>query len=218
MTQQAASELAVYQGQFGEFSITPGDRTGVLIYRTGLIVAALSFAIGSAELLLNNNPDVLQVVPPLFACFCLGLGVSLITIHIYLAPLHRILQVFWAIGTLATVALALFSSEPLALIVYNYRPALFGVSFIFAALSGIYFKEAFCFNRLETKLLTPLVPILLLGHLVGVLPVQWERAMLASWAVLFVVFALRKAVQPIPPDIGDKSVFAYLKEQHSAKA
>lgn len=218
MTQQAASELAVYQGQFGEFSITPGDRTGVLIYRTGLMVAALSFAIGSAEFLLNNNLDVLQVVPPLFACFCLGLGVSLITIHIYLAPLHRILQVFWGIGTLVTVALALSSSEPLALTVYNYRPALFGVSFIFAALTGIYFKEAFCFNRLETKLLTPLVPILLLGHLVGVLPVQWERAMLASWAVLFVVFALRKAVQAIPPDIGDKSVFAYLKEQHSAKA
>jgi len=59
------------------------------------------------------------------------------------------------IGTLVTVALALSSSEPLALTVYNYRPALFGVSFIFAALTGIYFKEAFCFNRLETKLLTP---------------------------------------------------------------
>lgn len=218
MTQQAASELAVYQGQFGEFSITSGDRTGVIIYRTGLMIAALSFAIGSAEFLLYNNPDVLQVVTPICACFCLGLGVSLVTIHIYLAPLHRILQIFWAIGTLAAVVLAISSSEPLALTVYNHPPALFGVGFIFAALTGIYFKEAFCFNRLETKILTPLVPILLLGHIVGVLPVEWERIMLASWAVLFVVFALRKAVQPIPPDIGDKSVFVYLKEQQSAKA
>ncbi|MGB6017805.1 MAG: DUF2301 domain-containing membrane protein [Nodosilinea sp.] len=29
------------------------------------------------------------------------------------------------------------------------------------------------------------------------------------------MFALRKAVQPIVPDIGDKSVFTYLKQQRS---
>lgn len=206
----------VYQGQFGEFTITEGDRKGVIIYRTGLMVASLSFAIGSV-LVLGNNPDVLQALTPLIACFCLGLGVSLVTIHIYLGLLHRVLQVFWAIGSMAAVALALSSSEPLAVTVYNHPPALFGVGFTFAALTGIYFKEAFCFNRLETKILTPLVPILLLGHMLGFLPVQWERAMLATWAVLFVVFAIRKAVQPIPPDIGDKSVFAYLREQGSAR-
>ena len=218
MTQQIATEPLVYQGQFGEFTVTEGDRTGVIIYRTGLMVAALSFGIASALVLLNKTSGVLNAVTPLSACFCLALGVSLVMIHIYLASLHRALQVFWAIGTLAAGALALSSSEPLALTVYNHPAALFGVGFIFAALTGIYFKEAFCFNRLETKILTPLVPILLLGHMLGVLPVQWERVMLASWAVLFVVFALRKAVQPIPPDIGDKSVFAYLKEQRSARA
>ena len=218
MTQQTASELVVYQGQFGEFTVTEGDRTGVIIYRSGLMVAALSFAIGSAGVLLNDNLAVSQALTPLIACFCLGLGVSLVTIHIYLAVLHRVLQAFWAIGTLAAVILLVSSSEPLAATVYNYPAALFGVGFMFAALTGIYFKEAFCFNRLETKLLTPLVPVLLLGHLVGVLPVQWERAMLAIWAIFFVVFALRKAVQSIPPDIGDKSVFDYLKQQQSVKA
>lgn len=217
MTQLRASE-EVYQGQFGEFTITDGDRTGVIIYRAGLMVAALSFAIGSALVLLNNNPEILQALTPLLICFYLGLGVSLFTIHIYLAVLHRVLQIFWAIGSIAAVALALTSSEPLALTVYNHPAALFTVGFSFAALTGIYFKEAFCFNRTETKFLTPLVPVLLMGHLVGVLPIQWERVMLASWAIFFVVFAIRKAVQPIPPDIGDKSVFAYLKEQHSARA
>ena len=218
MTQQTASELVVYQGQFGEFTVTEGDRTGVIIYRSGLMVAALSFAIGSAGVLLNDNLAVSQALTPLIACFCLGLGVSLVTIHIYLAVLHRVLQVFWVIGTLAAVVLALSSSEPLAATVYNHPATLFGVGFIFAALTGIYFKEAFCFNRLETKILTPLVPILLLGHLVGVLPAQWERTMLAIWAIFFVVFALRKAVQPIPPDIGDKSVFDYLKKQQSVRS
>ncbi len=217
MTQLKQSEPEVYQGQFGEFTIIESDRTDVIIYRTGLMVAALCFAIGSTGVLLGHQV-IWQALTPLIACFCLALGVSLFTIHIYLAVLHRLLQVFWAIGSLAAVALMLSSSEPLALTVYNQPVALFGVGFLFVALTGIYFKEAFCFNRLETKLLTPLVPLLLLGHLVGILPTQWERVMLASWAVLFVVFALRKAVQPIPPDIGDKSVFAYLHEQRSARA
>lgn len=218
MLEQTGSEAIVYQGQFGEFTITDSDRTGVIIYRTGLMIAALSFALGSALVLLNHSVVDLQILTPLFACFCVALGVSLFTIHIYLAVLHQLLQVFWAIGTLSAVVFAVNSSEPLAVTIYNHPTTLFGVGFVFAALTGIYFKEAFCFNRLETKVLTPLVPILLLGHLLQVLPVQWEKAMLAVWATLFIVFALRKVVQPIPPDIGDKSVFTYLKQQHSAKA
>ncbi|MBD2085231.1 DUF2301 domain-containing membrane protein [Trichocoleus sp. ST-U3] len=216
MTQLNASDSVVYQGQFGEFTITESDRTGVIVYRSGLMVAALSFALGSFLVLKTNMG--LSLLTPLYACFCLALGVSLFTIHIYLEPLHRLLQAFWAIGVLSATVLALQSSEPLALYVYNHPITLFGVGFTFAALTGIYFKEAFCFNRLETKVLTPLLPMLLLGHLTGVLPVSVERGLLAVWAILFVIFALRKVVQEIPPDIGDKSVFVYLKQQHSAKA
>ncbi|MEH2128350.1 DUF2301 domain-containing membrane protein [Nostoc sp.] len=217
MTTQTLSAPEVYQGQFGEFTITQSDRTGVIIYRAGLMVAALSFAIGSALILLNNNPTVVTLLTPLYACFSLALGVSLFTIHIYMASLHRTLQVFWAIGNIASVILAIASSEPLALAVYNQPITLFGVGFIFVALTGIYFKEAFCFNRLETKVLTPIVPLLLLGHLVGILPTQGESILLGTWAILFLVFALRKTVQAIPADIGDKSVFTYLKEQRLAK-
>ncbi|MCF2146702.1 DUF2301 domain-containing membrane protein [Desmonostoc muscorum LEGE 12446] len=217
MTTQILPAPEVYQGQFGEFTITQSDRTGVMIYRAGLMIAALSFAIGSALVLLNNNPTVLSALTPLYACFILALGVSLFTIHIYMASLHRMLQVFWAIGTIASLILALSSSEPLAVTVYNQPLTLFGVGFIFVALTGIYFKEAVCFNRLETKVLTPIVPLLLLGHLVGVLPIQWESVLLGIWATLFLVFALRKTVQAIPADIGDKSVFTYLKEQRLAK-
>ncbi|MDZ8104834.1 MAG: DUF2301 domain-containing membrane protein [Nostoc sp. DedQUE12a] len=217
MTTQTLPAPQVYQGQFGEFTITSHDRTGVIIYRTGLMIAALSFAVGSGLVLLNNNPTVLNILTPLYTCFILALGVSLFTIHIYMVILHRMLQIFWAIGTIASVILALSISEPLAVTVYNQPITLFGVGFVFVALTGIYFKEAFCFNRLETKVLTPIVPLLLLGHLVGVLPIQWEGVLLGIWATLFLVFALRKTVQPIPADIGDKSVFTYLKEQRLAK-
>jgi uncharacterized integral membrane protein len=227
MNQIEQLEPITYQGQFGTFTITESDRQSVIIYRAGLLVAALSFAIGAALVLgtttgelplLDSNSAVLKALTPLYACFCAGLGVSLMMIHIYLKPLHRALQAFWAIGVLASAIVAWQSSEPLALFVYNHPITLFGVGFTFAALTGIYFKEAFCFNRLETKLLTPLVPMLLLGNLAGVLPVSLERVLLGIWAVLFLVFALRKVVQAIPPDIGDKSVFAYLQEQQSARA
>lgn len=213
MTQQIAPESIIYQGQFGDFTITPGDRTSVIIYRTGLCIAALSFALGSAIVLLY--PSYLYLITPLFACFCLGLGISLLTIHIYLAALHKVLQIFWAIGTTSAVFFTVYSHNALPLTIYNQPLALLGVGFVFAALTGIYFKEAFCFNRLETKLLTPLVPSLLLGHMSNILPLQWEKAMLASWAILFVIFALRKAIQAIPPDIGDKSVFTHLQSQSS---
>ena len=214
MSNIQSAEPEVYQGQFGEFTVTKGDRQGVVIYRAALMVAAISFALGTVLVLrFADYPAVPTALSLLYICFSVGLAVSLLTIHIYLAPLHRALQAFWLIGTGVAIAIALTQPEPLALAIYHQPTTILGVGFIFAALTGIFFKEAFCFNRLETKLLTPLVPLLLLGHLFGILSVPLEQVLLGLWAVLFVVFALRKAVQPIPPDIGDKSVFAYLQQQ-----
>ena len=214
--QDAPTSPGVYQGQFGEFTITQSDRTGVIVYRTSLLVAALSFAIASWLVLSKgSNSFTISLLTPLYTIFCIALGVSLATIHIYLVPLHRLLQVFWGIGGIAAIVLAFYDSEPLALSVYHLPMMILGIGFTFAALTGIYFKEAFCFNRFETKLLTPLVPILLLGHLTGILTVAWEQTMLGMWAFLFTVFALRKLVQAIPDDIGDKSVFTYLQEQRA---
>lgn len=217
MRLQQPLEPEVYQGQFGEYTINRGDRIGVLVYRSGLLAAALSFALGTGLVLsLGNTSIVLTALTFLYTLFWAALGVSLVAIHIYLLPLHRLLQIFWAIGGIASTVLALSSREHLALLVYNHPTTILGVGFTFAALTGIYFKEAFCFNRLETKVLTPLVPILLLGHLTGILPTAWEQSLLGIWAVLFMVFALRKVMQPITPDIGDKSVFIYLKQQRAA--
>ncbi len=218
MTQATQVESVIYQGQFGEFTITDADRRGVVFYRAALMVAALSFAIATALVLESGaSASVLPWLTPLYTVFSLGLGVSLLLIHIYMVPLHRTLQAFWLVGSLAALAVAHGSPEPFALTVYRYPVTLWGVGFTFAALTGIFFKEAVCFNRMETKLLTPIVPLLLLGHLVGWLPVEIEKVLLGLWAGLFLVFALRKAIQPIPPDIGDKSVFAYLKQGRSTE-
>ncbi len=208
----------VYQGQFGEFTITKNDRLGVIVYRSALAITALCFSVGAILVLLQpNNPEILNWLTLLYIGFSVGLGVALWTIHIYLELLHRVLQIFWAIGTIAAVAVTLYFSEPLAIAIYEHPIALIGVGFSFAALTGIFFKETFCFNRFETKFLVPLLPLLIVGHLVNILPLAIERGLLAAWAVLFVIFAVRKVTQEIPPDIGDKSVFAYLKAEKLSK-
>jgi uncharacterized integral membrane protein len=207
----------VYQGQFGEFTITDSDRREVILYRAGLAISGLSFAIGVALILgIGNDPLVLQLLTPLFMLFSAGLGLSLWTIHIYFKVLHRVLQLFWMIGSISAVVFTIYSAEPLAVFVYQQPFSILGVGFVFAALTGIFFKEGFCFGRLETKLLTPLLPVLLLGHMFSFLPVVIEQALLVAWAGLFLVFAFRKAIQAIPPDIGDKSVFEHLAKQKTA--
>jgi uncharacterized integral membrane protein len=217
MTTTQTLEPMVYQGQFGAFTIDATDRQGVLIYRTGLAISALSFAIGVGLLVwLGNTSMVLKAITLLFAVFSLGLGISLFTIHIYLEVLHRALQVFWGIGVISAIAIATQGS--LALMIYEHPLLLLGIGFIFAALTGIFFKEAFCFNRLETKFLTLLVPGLLLGHLLVGWPIELAKVLLVAWASLYVIFAARKAFQAIPDDIGDKSVFDHLHQQRAAKA
>jgi uncharacterized integral membrane protein len=214
MTSTTFAQPQIYQGQFGEYTITKSDRIGVVIYRFGLVLAAIGLIITS-NLLFIQGQEAVTVITPLFVIFSIGLGISLVTIHIYLAVLHRVLQLCWLIGSIASIIIAWQTDEPLALYVYHHPISLFGIGFTFVALTGIYFKEAFCFNRLETKFLTVIVPFLLLGHLLGWLPVAIEQILLAMWTILFTIFAVRKMIQPIDPDIGDKSVFAYLKDKKS---
>lgn len=211
---QQPSIPVIYQGQFGNYTINDSDRQSVILYRTGLIIAALCFSLATGLVLfLGNHPLVMPALTPIYFCFWLGLGLSLVMIHIYLIPLHQLLQLFWLIGGIASAIFAAVDEEPLALTIYHHPYTLFGVGFTFVALTGIYFKEAFCFNRVETKLLTPLVPIFLLGFMAGFWSVDAQKIFLAFWAIQFIIFASRKIFQGIPGDIGDKSVFDYLKHQ-----
>ena len=212
--------LKIYKGQFGTFTITNLDRQGVVIYRSALTIAAICFGMATIAILSpssqigsDSSANILNLVTWLYITFSVALGIALATIHIYMAILHRTLQVFWAVGSLSALILSLYYHQPIGSIVCQHPSTILGVGFTFAALTGIFFKEAFCFNRFETKILVVLVPLLLLGHLINILPQNIEAILLAIWAGAFLVFAVRKAIQPIPPDIGDKSVFEYLETQ-----
>lgn len=210
---QNSSPSPVYAGYYGEFTITADDRREVWIYRTGLAIAAGCFAMGSGLALWQGDALwVQQLITPLYFVFCVALGISLATIHIYLVPLHRLLQGFWLVGFCAAIAISLLSAEPLVATIYHAPATIWGIGFTFAALTGIFFKEGFCFRRVETMILTFLVPIFLLGHLTQILPLSFAQLSLGLWSILFTVFAARKFTQIPADDIGDKSVFEYMKQ------
>ncbi len=213
------SSNPVYQGQFGEFSITTDDRNGVKLYRTALLIAAICLGIGTV--LTIAAPTIpYGLITALYLLFSLALGAALTLIHIYMKVLHRAIQLCWAIGTLISIGLAAIAfteHQSLAYYVAQHPMSLFGIGFTFVALNGIFVKEAVCFNRLETKFLVAIVPTLLLGHLFGFLSVDVEKTLLEAWSILFLIFALRKCVQNIPDDIGDKSVFEYLERAAQQK-
>ena len=84
-----ATPSPIYQGQFGEFTLTQRDRQEVILYRGGLTLSALAFAVGTGLILWQGpTPFVLQTLTVLFALFSLGLGISLALIHIYLCLLY----------------------------------------------------------------------------------------------------------------------------------
>jgi uncharacterized integral membrane protein len=83
----------------------------------------------------------------------------------------------------------------------------------FAALAGIGFKEFFCFRRPEAIGVTLLLPVALLGHLLGVLPSRASGSLLLLEACLLLLLCLRKFPMEAAADVGDKSVFAYLEQQ-----
>jgi uncharacterized integral membrane protein len=209
----------IYQGQFGEFTVTRDDRKGVVIYRTALAMAAAAFGLGT--MLILNASNLAAVVPmltPLFVLFGIALGISLWTIHIYLKPLHIALKLFWSVGCATALGIIFLQPHPLGTALYPpFAVGLIGVGCIFVALTGLFIKEAFCFNRWQAKLLAIIVPILLTGHWFGWLPLALEKGLLSVWAITFAWFAVDKLTQPIPPDIGDKTVFEYLKRNSSVK-
>ncbi|KAH7516815.1 hypothetical protein FEM48_Zijuj10G0174700 [Ziziphus jujuba var. spinosa] len=233
---QTSFDPTVYQGIYGPWTVDSNDVREVILYRTGLVTAAASFVVAaSAAFLPDNNwatDLVKQNLDLLYAIGGGGLGVSLVLIHIYVTEIKRTLQALWLLGVvgsfLAYTNLAGPAGEGLVPYVVHNPVAVWFVGPLFAALTGLVFKEGLCYGKLEAGLLTFIIPTLLLGHLLeycgiwvrevhfpylvaltGLMDDGVKLALLGSWMALFIVFAGRKFSQPIKDDIGDKSVFMF---------
>ena len=93
--------------------------------------------------------------------------------------------------------------------VAHHPSAVWAVGPLFAAFTGVAFKEGMCYGKPECAALFFVVPLALLGHLSGFVSESGEKGLVAAWCVLVAVFAARKYTQAVKDDIGDKSVFVF---------
>lgn len=127
----------------------------VILYRAGLVTAGASFLVAaSAAFLPDNNwatDLVKQNLDLLYAIGGGGLGLSLILIHIYVTEIKRTLQALWLLGVvgsfLAYTNLAGPAGEGLVPYVVHNPVAVWFVGPLFAALTGLVFKEGTHFHH-----------------------------------------------------------------------
>jgi uncharacterized integral membrane protein len=198
----------VFEGMFGPYAITARDRREVLAYR----LALTSVAFAQLALALQWRQWGSGALWPWLVVMAVGLGLALRWIHIYLRPLHLALRLFWLAGCVGFVALAAWLG-PGAMVAEAWRHplAILAVGPFFAALTGVGFKEFFCFRRPEAIGVTLLLPLALLGRLSGALPVPATLWLLTLQAALLLVLCLRKFPMEAAADVGDKSVFTHLE-------
>ena len=202
-----------FEGVYGPYTITSIDRREVQRYRISLLVAGLAMTAGLVHWWQFGDRWAWVWLVPLMA----GLGLALHWIHIYLRPLHNALRLFWLMGCLGWGLLLMRAGTNEALAMLVEQPLwILAIGPLFAALAGIGFKEFFCFRRPEAIGLTLLLPIALLGRLVGIISTSLCAAFLLIAGLLMVLLALRKFGMEAAADVGDKSVFAYLDSQRPA--
>jgi len=202
-----------FEGVYGPYTITSIDRREVQRYRISLLVAGLAMTAGLVHWWQFGDRWAWVWLVPLMA----GLGLALHWIHIYLRPLHNALRLFWLTGCLGWGLLLMQAGPNEALTTLVEQPLwILAIGPLFAALAGIGFKEFFCFRRPEAIGLTLLLPIALLGRLVGIISTSLCAAFLLIAGLLMVLLALRKFGMEAAADVGDKSVFAYLDSQRPA--
>jgi uncharacterized integral membrane protein len=208
-----------FDGMYGQWYLTQSDVDGIALYRGSLAVCAALVTAGVAGGLSGVD------VPPcawdaLYFGAAGAFAVALATIHIYLKPAHNFLKALHGGGVAASVVIALslvygsstdVSSGGLVMEVLAKPELLLAVGWQFVALTGLFFKEAVCFQRTEALALGLLVPVLTGGHFLRILPAQAEVGGSIAFAALFLLFAARKFRQNPRDDLGDKSVFDHLE-------
>eukprot|EP00898_Chlorokybus_atmophyticus_P004522 jgi/Chlat1/5070/Chrsp33S05071 len=198
----------VYQGRFGPWTVDENDVKEVLGYRAGIVATAAAITTGAASLALPDAGWLQTLSQGAWVVGAAGLGTSLVLVHMYLGELKRIMQGMWLVGCAGAIYAGSTASEPLTQHIAHHPEAVWLVGPMFAALTGIAFKEGVCYGKLEAFALFLAIPALLLGHLVH-MPQSFEAPLLAGWVALFSVFASRKFTQAIKDDIGDKSIFLF---------
>ncbi|KAL0053252.1 hypothetical protein WJX82_003282 [Trebouxia sp. C0006] len=205
-----AQDKLVYKGIYSDWTVEDQDVREVIAYRAGLNVAALALLVETAIVLTSADsvPGIWQNA--VVAAGVAGLGGSLYLVHMYVTPIKRFMQGLYGVGAAGAVGLALTQGgQSVPQYVAEHPSSVWLVGPFFAAVTGLAFKEGACYGKPEAIALFFVTPVLLLGHLTGLVPQGGEKGLLLTFVALCTIFAGRKWTQAIKDDIGDKSVFMY---------
>jgi uncharacterized integral membrane protein len=177
------------------------DRATVLLYRLGLGATAASLA-GSATLYALRAAQMWPpawMTPIALVLVCVSVGLAATHVHLYVKHLRWFLLASTVLGMgLALVGLALPALHPA-----SWPLLVAGVGFTLVTASGLAWKERFCFRipglGLSPLLLAAGVFLVLADLPVGVAATWGPAALILGW------LAVRKALQPLHFDIGDKA-------------
>ena len=202
------------KGVYGDFIVTSSDKKEVLFYRISILFCGLFFSIGIAQWFTNGSHQIWIWLLGM----SISMGLSLKWIHIYLRPLHQTLIIFWALGCIGLFILSYhFGVTNLMYGLRENPKSILLIGPLFASLTGIGFKEFFCFRRMEAIGITILIPIALIGYLTELANERFTFAMLVVSSLLLLLMGIRKFNLPAEADIGDKSVFDFLESQRKIK-
>ncbi|WP_413677232.1 DUF2301 domain-containing membrane protein [Prochlorococcus sp. MIT 0916] len=202
------------KGIYGDFIVTSNDKKEVIFYRLSILFSGLFFSIGIAQWFINGSDQTWIWL--LF--MSISIGLSLKWIHIYLRPLHQTLTIFWILGCIGFLILAYHFGVTNLMHGFRENPkSILLIGPLFASLTGIGFKEFFCFRRIEAIGITIFIPIALIGYLTELANESFTFAMLVVSSLLLVLMGIRKFNLPAEADIGDKSVFDFLESQRKLK-
>lgn len=202
----------VYPGMYADWSVTEEDTVEVWSYRVCLSTVALATLACASPLLFGADAfggvfDRIQ--QPAYFAGAAGLGAGLKLIHMYVDPIKKVMQALWLVGIMGSGGIALTTHEAVPAYVAHHPAAVWAVGPLFAAFTGVAFKEGMCYGKPECGALFFVVPLALLGHLSGLIGEGGEKGLVGAWCVLISVFAARKYTQAVKDDIGDKSVFIF---------
>ncbi len=187
------------------------DTITVVLYRTGIVLSAILVS-GLAFLFVTASSDSgTAASSPWGDVLAYGLyasvGMSVLFIHLYIGKFKRFLKNLFFIG-LACLAVLLFIGKG------SLSGALMHTSdsaLLLLPLSGclgfVTAKEAFCFQLIEGYLLAVIMPLYLLLVSSKSLSSVGASYGLVLIAVMLAIFTLRKVIQPLAWDIGDKSAY-----------
>ena len=213
---------SVHRGMYGEWRVEEADLQEVALYRAGLAASASCAAVGAGIFLLGGGEpgaSARAALDPLFFGGAAGLGLALTLVHMYLGDIKKVMQALWVAGLAGSAVVKLVEPGQSVVDTVASQPlGVWAVGPLFAALTGLAFKEGACYGKPEAWALFFLTPAALLGHLTGLAGDGPEEALLLACVACYSVFALRKFSQAPVDDLGDKSVFEFMQLSEAEQA